>query len=397
VFSKVLVESFQGSCISTLLKRFTVTLDFYPSISIAIPVYNEALDIERVVKGFLSTSYPNLIEILISDGGSTDGSQEIVKRISAEDSRVKLLHNPLKIQSAGLNLILQQCNGDVFLRADAHSDYSPDYIERCIEALQESCALNVGGAQRFVAKTPFQASVALASRSLIGNGGAKYRDPNYNGYADTVYLGCFWKKAILGVAGYSANSFVNEDAELNLRLSDVAFDLSQVTNQDAELNQRLLNQDTKAVYISSKIQAWYYPRTTWKTLWTQYFKYGRGRCLTVKKHTNRGQIRGKLPFLVISTVLVLLTIDQFVPSLNLPIEQVIILGLLLPFLESLRLTLKFSKNFSSEFWRGSEQEIPSYLSRWLFCAIALLTMPIAHFSGYAYQLVRQKLLRVEGW
>ena len=129
------------------------------SVSIAIPAYNESAYVEQLIRGFLSTKYPNLIEIFVADGGSTDGTQDIVKKLSEEDSRVKLIHNPDKIQSAGLNLILKQCTGDIFLRADAHSDYAPDYIENCVEALLESKALNVGGAQRFVAKTPFQSGV----------------------------------------------------------------------------------------------------------------------------------------------------------------------------------------------------------------------------------------------
>lgn len=246
-----------------------------PTLTVAIPTYNEAANIERVVKGFLSTGYPNLIEIFVADGGSTDGTQDIVKKLSTEDSRVKLLHNPLKIQSAGLNLILQECKGDIFLRADAHSDYAPDYIERCVEALLESKALNVGGAQSFAAKTPFQAGIALSSKSILGSGGAKYRDSNYNGYADTVYLGCFWNKALAEVSGYSTEATANEDAELN---------------------QKLLKKDQNAIYISSKIRVWYYSRKTWKSLYIQYFKYGRGRYLTSIKYSVKSQIRGILPF-----------------------------------------------------------------------------------------------------
>lgn len=347
-----------------------------PTLTVAIPTYNEAANIERVVKGFLSTGYPNLIEIFVADGGSTDGTQDIVKKLSTEDSRVKLLHNPLKIQSAGLNLILQECKGDIFLRADAHSDYAPDYIERCVEELLEYQSLNVGGAQRFVAKTAFQAGVAIASKSILGSGGAKYRDPNYNGYADTVYLGCFWKKALQEVSGYS---------------------IEATSNEDAELNQKLLQKNQNAIYISSEIRVWYYPRKTFKSLYIQYFKYGRGRYLTSIKHSVKSQIRGILPFFVMLSTTSLLLIDLLFPLLGLPIEILVIIALLLPFLESWRVTFQLRNSFESEIWRGDKDKIPSFLSRWFFCGIVLLTMPIAHSLGYGYQLVKHKIIGLNGW
>jgi succinoglycan biosynthesis protein ExoA len=356
------------------------TSNFSPNklltVSVCIPTYNESTNIERVVRDLLSTGYQHLVEIIVADGGSTDGTQDIVRKLSHEDSRIKLIHNPLKIQSAGLNLILKECKGDVFLRADAHSDYAIDYIEKCVEALKESQALNVGGAQRFVAKTPFQAGVALAARSILGNGGAKYRNPDYDGYADTVYLGCFWKKALLDLGG---------------------FDTSQITNQDAELNQKLLSLNPQAIYISSKIRVWYYPRKTWKSLWMQYLKYGRGRYLTTTKHSIKSQLRGTLPFIFISTAIILLLIDLLLPHLRLPIKYLILLGLLIPFLESLRINFKLAKNFDQEIWRGDKDKIPSFIIRWFYCGIIILTMPVAHFSGYALQLFKYRILKIKGW
>ncbi|MFM5942130.1 MAG: glycosyltransferase family 2 protein, partial [Dolichospermum sp.] len=102
------------------------------------------------------------------------------------------------------------------MRLDAHCEYAPDYLEQSVEALLKSGAMNAGGAQCFVAKNSFQAGVALATKSFLGSGGAKYRNPNYDGYADTVFLGCFWRKDLLEMSGYSVAR--NEDAELNLRL-----------------------------------------------------------------------------------------------------------------------------------------------------------------------------------
>jgi glycosyltransferase involved in cell wall biosynthesis len=349
---------------------------YSPSVSLAIPVYNEADCIEKVVRSFLQTCYLNLIEVIIADGGSTDGTQNIIQRLSTEDSRVRLLHNSQKIQSAGLNLILEHCTGDIFLRADAHSDYAFDYIERCVEALLTSKAHNVGGAQRFVAKTPFQAGAALAARSLLGNGGAKYRNPDYSGYADTVYLGCFWKNDLIALDAYHNHN---------------------ITNEDAELNQQLKKIHKNAIYIDSKIRVWYYPRSTCKSLFLQYFKYGRGRYLTSVKHSQDIQLRGKLPFLIFFVIFILSCIAIFVESFRLPVEEIISFGLIISIGESLRTTWKFNRSFREEIWRGRKKDIPSFASRWILCTIVLQTMPLAHFSGYAYQLFRHKILRLTGW
>ena len=344
-----------------------------PSVSIVIPTYNEEKNIEGVINGFLASNYPNICEILVIDGNSTDNTDAKVAKLSSLDSKVKLLHNPLKIQSAALNIGLEACQGEVFLRADAHCRYAPDYVEKCINTLLTTKAINVGGAQRFVAEDKFQAGVA--SNSILGNGGAKYRNPKYNGYVDTVFLGCMWTNSLKNIRGYS----------------------NQITNEDAELNQRLLAKNAEAIYVSSDIKVWYYPRRTWQSLCLLYFKYGRGRFLTATKHTKNLQIRGKLPFLLISCVAILFGLDLSLSNINLPWEKLVFIGLIAVFAESLRVNLKLNHNFLKEVWRGGEESAPSLFSRWFTCAIVIMTLPIAHFSGYGYQLVRNKVFKISEW
>jgi glycosyltransferase involved in cell wall biosynthesis len=347
----------------------------HPTVTIAIPAYNEAAHIESVITGFLNQQYPGLVEILIADGGSTDGTQDILNQIAAQNPIVKLVHNPQKIQSHALNIMLKEAKGDIFLRSDAHCIYANDYIASCVKALLNSEALNVGGAQRFIAKTPFQSGVALASKSRLGNGGAKYRDPNYNGYAETVFIGCFWRKALEEVSGYSTEA---------------------VTNQDAELNLRLLEKTHKAIYVSSEIKVWYFPRKTPKSLWTQFFRYGRGRYITARRHPGRSPLRSKIPsiavvFWLISVILLGSTVG-FVPA-----TLLIIITALIPLIESIRLTLQYKNNFNEIFWRGNESDTPSLFARCFYCWIALLIMPIAYTTGGFFQLIRHRLFKVEGW
>ncbi len=352
-----------------------MSVSIEPSVSIVIPTYNEEDNIEAVIGGFLASDYSNILEILVVDGNSTDSTPAKVADLSRHYCKVKLLHNPLRIQSAALNIGLKASQGDIFLRADAHCQYASDYVEKCVQTLLKTGASNVGGAQRFVAEGRFQAGVALAAKSWLGNGAAKYRDSEYDGYVDTVFLGCMWSKTLIKVCGYS----------------------NQITNEDAELNQRLLEDNSQAIYVSSDIKVWYYPRKTWLSLWIQYFKYGRGRYLTTVKHPKDFQLRGKLPFVLITALICWFCGDLLLSEINLYSKELIILGIIAVFAESLRINLKFNSYFIKEIWRGSIKSAPSFLSRWFNCGLVVMTLPVAHFSGYAYQLFRNKCLKISDW
>ncbi len=347
----------------------------YPTVTIAIPTYNEVEYIENLIHGFQSTTYPNLLEIIIVDS-SVDGTQDIVKKLSIEDDRVILIENPCKIQSAGLNIAAQVATGDVFLRADAHTEYANNYVNECVSALLESESVNVGGAQRFIAKNQFQAGVAIAARSALGSGKAKYRDPNYHGYAETVYLGCFWRDMFTQISGYNPHLAVNEDGDLNIRLSEYA-----AKNFNIEPH--------KAIFISSKIKCWYYPRKTIKSLVIQYFKYGRARRDTSMNYSSLSavNIRGQIPFFVISMFLSISIISIFFPQMKL-LSMICLFSFLgAVILNGCLATWQTLNIFKSEIWRGTDDNIPSFMNRFYYCVVAIFAMILAQASGYGYQII----------
>ncbi|MEM6614191.1 MAG: glycosyltransferase family 2 protein [Cyanobacteria bacterium P01_C01_bin.72] len=341
-----------------------------PSVSIIIPTYNEIDNIEAVINKFLASKYPHILEIIIVDGASTDGTSDKVKHLSRIYPQIRLLENPQRIQSAALNIALEACQGDIFLRADAHCNYAPDYVERCVSALEKSQAVNVGGAQRFVAANTFQAGVSLASRSLLGSGGAKYRNPNYDGYAETVFLGCFWRRVLAEVGGYEVTR--KEDSELNFRL--------------------LKTYGEQAIYISSQIKVWYFPRRNWLGLWRQYVKYGRGSCIMSARYADTLPLRNKIPFFGIMVLATALIADLSIFHGALHTIPAILLGICLIALEAFRVTLKYHPGFREKFWYNPQQPVPNFLTRWFWCTIAIATMPLAHFVGFGYQLYLRKVL-----
>src|SRR5262249_21289065 len=148
----------------------------------------------------------------------------------------------------GLNRAVRAAKGDIIIRMDVHTEYAPDYVKRCVEVLRGTGADNVGGPARTRAEGYRQEAIALAFHSRFSTGGARFHDPNYDGYVDTVTYGC-WRKTRL--------------VELGL------FDEELARNQDDELNVRI-HRAGGTVYQSSSIRSWYRPRPSLRGLFTQH-------------------------------------------------------------------------------------------------------------------------------
>ena len=58
-----------------------------PEVSVIIPVYNNEKFVEKCIRSVMEQSFQDL-EILVVNDGSTDRSNEILKRLVAEDSRI---------------------------------------------------------------------------------------------------------------------------------------------------------------------------------------------------------------------------------------------------------------------------------------------------------------------
>lgn len=263
-----------------------------PTVTIAMPAYNEENYIEACIASVQAQDYPkDQIEILVADGRSTDKTLDILARLSAEDPRIKVIDNPARLQAAGLGQLVKAASGDIIVRMDVHCEYAPDYVRKCVETLERTGADNVGGAQRAKAKSFFQRALCAALDSPLGVGGAKYRSADSEGFVDTVFLGAFRRKVFETVG---------------------LWDPGAITNEDSELNQRILESGGQ-IYLSRDIIVHYFPRDSLKTLAKQYYKYGRGRARTLLKLGSFPTLRPALPFLMVCGGATLLTLPPLWP------------------------------------------------------------------------------------
>lgn len=263
-----------------------------PFVTIAMPCLDEEAYIEACVRTVLAQDYPkDRFELLVADGMSMDKTREILARLAAEDPRIRVIDNPARIQSAGINAILAEAKGEILVRMDVHCEYAPDYVSQCVKALERTGADNVGGAQRARAKTLFQRALCAALDSPLGVGGAKYRSAESEGFVDTVFLGAF-RRRVFETAGM--------------------YDPKAITNEDAELNQRIIEGGGK-VFLSKDIVVHYFPRGSFQALAKQYFKYGQGRARTLLKRGKFLSLRPAIPFLMTVSGAALLLTSPFQP------------------------------------------------------------------------------------
>src|SRR6266568_2407296 len=75
-------------------------------ISVVIPCYQEERFITGCLASVRSFTLPTGwdMEILVVDGGSRDATRQLVQDFARQDGRVRLLENPRRAQSSGLNI-----------------------------------------------------------------------------------------------------------------------------------------------------------------------------------------------------------------------------------------------------------------------------------------------------
>ena len=242
-----------------------------PTVSVVIPVRNEAKRIGTTLQSVLAQSYANITEIIIADGQSTDETRERITEI--DDDRITVLDNPATTTPAALNIASRRATGDVIVRCDGHCVLPPDYVTNAIATMQSENAVNVGGIQRAVGTGVVQSSIALAMSSKLGVGDAKFHYGGEPGPTDTVFLGVFDRAALL---------------EAGL------FDESLIRNQDYELNIRL-RQGGGLVYFDPRLSVDYFPRDTYRTLAKQYFQYGAWKRIVHRRHPDSIKLRQLAP------------------------------------------------------------------------------------------------------
>lgn len=122
---------------------------YTPKVSIIIPTYNEAEIIRFKLSNTCRLDYPgNLIEIVVVDSNSSDGTAQIVKEFIEKNPQFEIklvLEEQRKGKSHALNVALAQCTGEVIAISDADCFWPKDILTKAVPYLADPSVGAIGG------------------------------------------------------------------------------------------------------------------------------------------------------------------------------------------------------------------------------------------------------------
>ena len=107
-----------------------------PKVTVIMPAFNSETYIERSVKSVLSQTHPNL-ELIVVDDGSTDRTGQILRRLSRDDSRLRVLRTeenrgPAEARNLALGEVSEDTDYVTFI--DADDEYVTDALAYAMES-----------------------------------------------------------------------------------------------------------------------------------------------------------------------------------------------------------------------------------------------------------------------
>jgi glycosyltransferase involved in cell wall biosynthesis len=184
-----------------------------PIVSIITPSYNQVRYLEEAIRSVLSQDYPN-IEYIIVDGGSTDGSVEIIKRFA--DQLTWWVSEPDQGQADAINKGFLHASGDIIAWLNSDDSYLPGTVSKAVSYLMDHPEVGmvyaeanlVDGSGKILGQFPAQQT--NLERMLRGS----VHIPQQT----TFYRADIWKK----VGGLNPSFYFAMDYDLWVRIAKIS-------------------------------------------------------------------------------------------------------------------------------------------------------------------------------
>ena len=108
-----------------------------PLVSIMMISLNRSESVERAVRSVLNQTYRN-IEFVIQDGGSTDGTLEVLRKYESKDPRIKLVSEKDNGLSDALHRVFRRCRGEIIGSCWTDEELLPETVAQAVRYFRQN-------------------------------------------------------------------------------------------------------------------------------------------------------------------------------------------------------------------------------------------------------------------
>jgi len=270
-----------------------------PSISVIVPIRNEADHIASTLQQLLDQDRSNIVvEILVADGRSTDETRQIVAAMAEKHPEIQLFDNPIQLSSGARNIGIQNATGQYLLIVDGHCEVpTRSYFTDLVSAFQRTGADCLGRPQPLdvTNATRLQTAIAAARNSRFGHHPDSFIYSTQENQVPAISVAVAYRREVFEQVG----------------LFDTRFDACE----DCELNHRI-DQAGLTCFLVPELAIRYQPRKSLAGLFKQLTRYGRGRIRLARKHRELPSIAALIPAFFLIGLIVGPIVGYLVPVLG---------------------------------------------------------------------------------
>lgn len=230
-----------------------------PVVSVLLPVWNEEASLESVLDDLGQQTYADF-EVILVDGGSVDQTIKLARSASVP-YQLTIVEHGTPTTPGQLNAGLAAARGKYVARVDGHLRLPTCYLETVVGHLDEGHAA-VGVRKEAMGASDFGKAVAAIMNSSSGFGGSDYHHEQNTKLVDHVPYAAYSRDLVVRLGGWDERLLANQDAELDRRVA----------------------KSGGTLLLDGRISTQWFSKNSPRQLFRQYWRYGRGRAMTVRLH-----------------------------------------------------------------------------------------------------------------
>jgi glycosyltransferase involved in cell wall biosynthesis len=241
-------------------------------VTVIVPTFNEERHVGRCLRSLAASRTQLAFEVLVVDGGSTDGTRREVEAVRAGladgGPELLLLENPERRTPFAFNRGLDAARGRFVAILGAHSEVPDTWLQTSYDVITGAPDDVVLAGGRLVNVQlegeggRFAEAIGYVIGTFWGGGVSPYRYSSTRQHVDTVAFGIYRREVFETVGRFDTEFLIGQDGELSERIRRAGY----------------------RILFDPAIETRYYARSTWRRLVRQMWSYGVARSRMLLRH-----------------------------------------------------------------------------------------------------------------